>query len=196
MEVVPDDADAITLIVPEGDVEKYDSVQCDVIVEDRFGNILDNEWTLWADGLGASTVSYNIVTFLDEGYYTLYANTFKEDGTELIDSHGPILIDSSGPLLEVVTPDRGSWTEDIGTTVSGTVIEEYSTLSSLSVNGLPVLQDPAGNFSTSTDVNEGITVIETEATDTMGTSAMTSRAVLSDITSQKTKVSKMPYKLT
>ena len=96
-------------------------------------NILDNDWTLWTDGLGASTISYNIVTFLDEGFYTLCTNTFKEDGTELIDSHGPILIDSSGP-----TRSRYSWTWvlDRGCqyTVSGTVIEEYSSLSSLSVN--------------------------------------------------------------
>ena len=45
LEVRPDEADSITLVVPEGDVEKYDSLQCDVIVEDRFGNLLDNEWT-------------------------------------------------------------------------------------------------------------------------------------------------------
>jgi hypothetical protein len=32
LEVIPDDADSITLLVPEGDIEKYDSIQCEVIV--------------------------------------------------------------------------------------------------------------------------------------------------------------------
>ena len=179
LEVVPDDADSITLVVPEGDVEKYDSVQCDIIVEDRFGNLLNNEWTIWADSQGTSTVSYNIITFLDEGYYTIYANTFKEDGTELIDSHGPILIDSSGPLLAVATPTRGFWTEDISTTVSGTVIEEYSSLNTLLVDGLVVQPDASGNFSTSIDLDDGITVVETEAIDSDSNISNDSRAVLS-----------------
>ena len=86
---------------------------------------------------------------MDEGYYTLYANTFKEDGTELIDSHGPILIDSSGPLLAVATPARRFWTEDVSTTVSGTVIEEYNSLNALLVDGLVVQPDASGNTSTS-----------------------------------------------
>ena len=179
LEVVPDDADSITLVVPEGDVEKYDSIQCDVIVEDRFGNRLDNEWDLWTDSLGTSTVSYNIVTFLDEGYYTLYANTFKEDGTELIDSYGPLLIDSSGPLLGIATPPRGFWTEDVSTTVSGTVIEEYSSLNALLVDGMVVQPDASGNFNTSMDLDEGVNVVETEAIDSDSNVSNDARAVLS-----------------
>ncbi len=179
LEVVPDGANSITLVVPEDELEKYDSVQCDVIVEDRFGNRLDNEWNLWTEGMGVTTVSHNIVTFLDEGYFTLYANTYAEDGTELVDSHGPILIDSSGPSLFVNTPARGTWTEDVTTTVSGTVIEEYSLLNALLVNGLIVQPEAAGTFNTETDLNEGVTVIETDAIDSDGNISNDARAVLS-----------------
>ena len=179
LEVLPEDADSITLVVPNTTVEKYDSLQCDVIIEDRFGNRLDNGWELWTESLGTSTVSYNIVTFLDEGYFTLYANTFTEDGTELMDSYGPILIDSSGPELFVSTPARGTWTEATTTTVSGTVLEEYSLLNALLVDGVVISADSTGAFSTETSLEEGVTVVETEAIDTDGNISNDSRAVLS-----------------
>ena len=179
LEILPDDADSITLVVPNTTVEKYDSLQCDVIIEDRFGNRLDNGWNLWAESLGTSTVSHNIVTFLDEGYFTLYANTFTEDGTELMDSYGPILIDSSGPELFVSTPARGTWTEATTTTVSGTVLEEYSLLNALLVDGVVVQPDSTGAFSTEMGLQEGVTVVETEAFDSDGNMSNDSRSVLS-----------------
>ena len=179
IEITPDDADSITLIVPNDNIEKYDSIQCDVLVEDRFGNLLENDWDLWAEGTGITTNTYNIVTFLEEGSYMLYANTFKQDGTELIDQYGPILVDSSGPTLTVNTPNRGEWTESSSTTVSGTAIEEYSVLVDLTVDGLSTQTDTAGAFSENMDLEEGITVVETEAIDSDGNISNDARSVLS-----------------
>lgn len=179
LEVLPDDADNITLIVNDTDVEKYESTQCDVIVEDRFGNILDYDWTLWAEGDGLATTSYNIVTFLEEGTYYIYANTFKEDGTELIDSYGPMLIDSSGPTLVINTPPRGDWTESDTTTVSGTAIEEHSALLDVQVDGVSTTVAADGSFSEAMDLDEGLTIVETEAFDTDGNVSNDVRAVLS-----------------
>ena len=179
LEVLPDDADNITLIVNNTDIEKYESTQCDVIVEDRFGNILDYDWTLWAEGDGLATTSYNIVTFLEEGTYYLYANTFKEDGTELIDSYGPILIDSSGPTLVINTPTRGDWTEATTSIVSGTAIEEHSALMDVQVDGVSTTVATDGSFSESMDLEEGLNIVETEAFDTDGNVSNDVRAVLS-----------------
>lgn len=179
LEVTPDDADSITLVVPEGDIEKYDSVQCEVIVEDRFGNRLNNDWNLWTESLGVSTVSHNIITFLDEGYFTIYANTFQEDGTELIDSYGPLLIDSSGPDISITTPARGTWTNYDSVFVSGIVVEPYSTLNSLLVNGVVTTTTSAGTFGKFVDLEDGINLIETEAIDSDSNISNDSRAVLS-----------------
>ncbi len=179
LEVVPDIADSITLVVPNENIEKYDSIQCEILIEDRFGNLLDTDWTLWTEGTGSTDTAYNIITFLEEGSYMVYANTFSEDGTELMDQFGPVLVDSSGPTLIVNTPNRGDWTESINTTVSGTVVEEFSVLLDLTVDGVSLQPDSVGAFSGEMNLNEGITVIETEAIDTDGNLSNDVRSVLS-----------------
>ena len=79
VEILPDSASSIQLLVPEENLELYDSINCDVVVEDQYGNLTDDPWSLWVEGTGQTTVSYDIVTFWDEGSYTIFAEI---DNTE------------------------------------------------------------------------------------------------------------------
>ena len=126
-----------------------------VIVEDEFGNETDDPWTLWAEGDGVTTTTHDIITFWDEGTYTIYAEV---DGTGLLDSYGPIFIDSSGPALTIYTPPRGDWTEAESTSVTGNVMEEHSQLSSITINGANVVPDLNGDFTTGVSHDVGITL--------------------------------------
>lgn len=176
IQIHPGDAASLTLLVPDQNIERYESLNCYIIVEDEFGNETDDPWTLWAEGDGLTTTTYDIVTFWDEGTYTIYVEV---DGTGLMDSYGPIFIDSSGPILDIHTPPRGEWTEASSTAVTGTATEEYSQLSSITINGSNVIPDSNGDFAANVSHDVGLTLVETIADDSDGNSTTDVRAILS-----------------
>ena len=176
IQIQPGEATSLTLLVPEQSVEQYESLNCYVIVEDEFGNETDDPWTLWAEGNGVTTTTHDIITFWDEGTYTIYAEV---DDTGLLDSYGPIFIDSSGPALTIFNPPRGDWTEAESTSVTGNVIEEHSQLSSITINSSNIVPDLNGDFTTGVSHDLGITLIETIATDTDDNTTTDVRSVLS-----------------
>lgn len=176
IQVFAGEAVSLSLLVPDQNVERYESLNCDVIIEDEFGNETEDSWILWAEGDGLTTISYDIVTFWDEGTYNIYAEV---EGTALSDSYGPIYVDSSGPNLEIYTPPRGEWTEAASTEVTGNVVEEYSLLSNTSVNGSSVTPTSSGDFIASVYHDLGITLVETIAEDSDGNDTTDTRAILS-----------------
>ena len=175
IDIIPDDAYDIEIVVPNIEVERYDSLNCDVIVTDQFGNITEDPWTMWVEGSGTTTLFRDIVTFYDEGSYMLYAEV---DDTTIMDSYGPILVDSTGPIITIYTPERGAWSEDASIPVEGNVIEEYSQLQQVWVDDSNVVVDANGDFATTVSLIDGVNVLETEAIDTDGNLSNDARAVL------------------
>ena len=176
VQIHPGAAANLTLLVPDQDIERYESLNCYVIVEDEFGNETDDPWTIWTEGDGLTTTMHDIVTFWDEGTYSIYAEV---DGTGLRDSYGPIFIDSSGPTLEIDSPLRGEWTESTATTVTGNASEEYSLLSTVTINGSNVTPSSSGDFTASVQHDDGITLVETIAIDSDGNATSDVRSILS-----------------
>lgn len=176
IQIHPAAAAALTLLVPEQEVERYESLKCYVIVEDEYGNETDDPWTLRAEGDGLATTTYDIITFWEEGTYNIYAEV---DGTNLEDSYGPIFIDSSGPDLDIYAPPRGKWTEATSTTITGNANEEYSLLSTVTINGENVTPTSNGDFTAVISNDEGITLVETIAQDSDGNETIDNRAILS-----------------
>ena len=86
--------------------------------------------------------------------------------------------DTTPPVVEVMSPPRGTVTEDRSVVVAGRVTDDKSPVS-LKVNGQAVEVNPDGSFSTTIEVGDGITLFDTIATDGAGNEANDARAVLS-----------------
>jgi hypothetical protein len=95
----------------------------------------------------------------------------------ITDGKGGASNDTTPPVVEVMTPPRGTVTEDASVVVSGRVTDTQSPVS-LTVNGQAVAVNPDGSFSTTVEVGEGITLFDTIATDAGGNQANDARAVL------------------
>jgi hypothetical protein len=85
--------------------------------------------------------------------------------TDLMDVE-TVFIDSTGPVLNIVTPERGTWTTDTMTVVSGTVADAGSDLESLTINGAVVEPAADGTFEHDLALGFGVSIIETVAMDT------------------------------
>lgn len=175
VEVLPTAANSITMTADTTDVEVYQTLHCTIEVLDLYGNSAAEDWTLWAEGVGQTTISHQNVTFWEEGSYMLYAQV---DDTTLIAELGPINIDSSGPVIEIFSPPRGDWSTSSTDTLDGNVEDEYNSLSSLSVNGISTTPDGNGDFSAALDYIWGLNLIETTASDSDANSSSDLRSVL------------------
>ncbi len=170
--VVPGEAVELVLALSDMDLEVYETATATATAYDVYGNAVSVDWALSVDG-GMSTLSGKNVTFLSEGWYTVWG---RYGGLE--DSVGPLLIDSSGPLLDISEPERGIFTEDDATSVSGTVLDPYSDVTTLIINGEVVNVASDGTFSTSVDNGFGLNILETEAIDSDGNSTTDTRSRL------------------
>jgi hypothetical protein len=176
IQITPNVPIDIELAVPNNDIELNESAHCAVLITDQYGNETDDPWTLWTDGSGLTTVSFDSITFLEEGEYTIYAQV---DDTNLIDSFGPFIVDSSGPTIDITSPNRGEWTNASSTTVTGTITEEFTELTGVTINANPISIDTSGGFSETLSNDFGINIIETEAQDSDGNTSSDTRSVLS-----------------
>ena len=103
-QVQPGPAVSMDLIVDQqGDVEINDTLHCEIMIWDVYGNQTNDNWELWTVGSNDTLISYENVTFPFEGEYTIYASV---ENTNLMDAHGPIFIDSTGPVISIFSPDR------------------------------------------------------------------------------------------
>jgi hypothetical protein len=96
--------------------------------------------------------------------------TITRDGLDP-DDHLP-------PTVEVETPERGTVTGDTSVTVSGRASDAESAVLQVTVNGTQATLANDGSFQASITLGEGITLIETVATDGGGNTASDARAVL------------------
>lgn len=156
-------------------LERNETTLATVLVLDAYGNEVDEDWSLWTEPTDGVVQSYNALRFGEEGWFTVLAST--ADGL-LSDSVGPLLVDSSGPDLDVIDPPRGTRTTNAGQTVSGTVLEEWSGVSTVTVNGDAATVSGAA-FSAWQDWDWGTNVLETVAVDGDGNGTTDVRALMS-----------------
>ncbi len=172
LRVVPGKAVELVLSLSDSDLEVYETSTATARAYDVYGNAYDVDWDLSIEG-GTTTTSGRNITFWTEGWFTVWA---RYQGLE--DSVGPLLLDSMGPSIEIETPERGTFSTDASTTVSGTVSDAYTGVDGLTVNGAPVTVGGDGAFTTAVDKVFGLNILETEAVDGDGNRTTDTRAVL------------------
>jgi len=169
----------VTLSLSDTDLELFETTSATVSVVDAYGNPTTAPWTLSVIGTDVTSddyaVSWNNITFYDEGVFTVRVDV---DGTSLYDEVGPLTIDSTGPDIIIDQPDRGDWHDGLDGTVSGTVDDEHSGVTSLTVDGDSVSVSADGSFSHDLTYDWGVTVLDTEAVDADGNVSTDTRAVL------------------
>ena len=177
--VTPGDAVSVDLTLSTMDVELFETISAYIAIMDDYGNLTNDPWTLSVDGEGATSLSYNNITFWEEGEYWVRVDV---DDTALYDEEGPIMVDSTGPVITIEEPERGAWVEGdpsaLSGTVSGTVVDDWSGITDLDVNGTSVAVSADGSFSTVEDYEFGTNVIETSAIDGDDNISIDTRAVL------------------
>ena len=154
-------AAAIDLVLAETVLELGDETAFTVTVTDEYGNETDDATDVSIDEAGA-TVGESTIQFDAEGLFNCRATVTD---TDLVDVE-TVFIDSTGPALNIVTPDRGTWTTDTVTVVSGTVVDAASDLDSLTINGAVVEPAADGAFDHDLALDFGVNIIETVAMDT------------------------------
>lgn len=169
------DPATLELELADTDLEKEETTVATVTILDEYGNVVDMPFDLWVEPGGTTDVNYNALTFHSEGEFTVWAGTPDH---ALTDSVGPLMIDSTGPDLSIDNPPRGTQTTDLGQFVSGTVSDEYTGVSSVTVNGGNATIS-GNNFSIWQDYDFGTTFLDTIAIDGDGNQTHDLRAVLS-----------------
>lgn len=174
--VVPGPAVGLDLELSRTELEIAETTLATVTIVDEYGNEASDEpWDLWVDPAPDVSVAYNAITFGAEGWYTVYAATLD---AELSDSVGPFLIDSTGPELDVFVPERGTQTTVAGQYVGGSVFEEWSGVSEITVNEDIATVNSDGTWEVWQDYDFGMTVLETVAVDGDGNRTTDTRALL------------------
>ena len=90
----------------------------------------------------------------------------------------PLLIDTTGPNIDMTEPPRGAWVDGLDSTISGTITDNWSSVSSVTVNDTTVSLDSTGAFEEDMDWDFGINVLETSATDSDGNTSTDTRALI------------------
>jgi hypothetical protein len=173
--VVPGPPADVVMTLSTTDLELRQTTTATVTVTDDYGNVTTDPWTITTSRPIDTVVSYRNISFFAEGWHTV---TVTVDGTVLTDSVGPFLIDSTGPKLTVTSPSRGAWRTSSTGSVSGTVIDDWSSVVDLTVNGSPTTIGSGGAFSKSMSWDFGTNVIETIASDSEGNSTSDTRSLL------------------
>ncbi|MBW1879003.1 MAG: hypothetical protein JRJ84_11615 [Deltaproteobacteria bacterium] len=173
--VVPGPPVDVEMTLSTTDLELRQTTTATVVVTDDYGNLTTDPWTITTSRPVDTLVSHRNISFFAEGWHTV---TVTVDGTSLTDSVGPFLIDSTGPKLTITSPGRGAWRTSSTGTVSGTVIDDWSSVVDLTINGSPTTIGASGAFSKSMSWDWGTNVIETLAADSEGNSASDTRSLL------------------
>ena len=157
--VVAGPAAVVDLVVESEGIEVGDSADFTVETVDAYGNPASDPVTVTV-GEGAEVLDDEI-EFNAEGVFVCTATV---DGTEITDSE-TVTVDSSGPVLVVENPERGDWMDVGRVTVSGTVSDAVTGVSSLTVQEEVVSVEEDGSFEQVVELDFGITIIETTAAD-------------------------------
>lgn len=166
-------AATLELVVdPTEGLDPGDAAEATVAAWDAYGNPAEGTATLSVDPATVE-IDGSAITFLVDGAYTVRA---EQDSAWA--EVGPILVDGSGPVLTLTSPARGTHTQDAAVTVSGTVQDAVSGVTSLVVDGEPVTVGSDGSFSVEIAVADELHLLETVATDGDGNTTLDLRAVL------------------
>lgn len=174
--VVAGPAASLVLTLDRSGYELADTARATVDITDAYGNPVDEGFDLWTDPAQGVNIAYNALTFVEEGYFTVYASTL--DGS-LSDSVGPLLIDSTGPEMDLLFPERGYETTDAGFYVSGTAYDDLSGVAGVWVNGDAATLNGDGTWEVWQDLDYSMNLLETEAMDGDGNLSNDLRATLS-----------------
>ena len=182
--VVAGGAASIELTLSDEDLELFETTSATVVVRDAYGNVTEDPWLLYIEGHDSAdptdvVISYDNLTFMDEGKFTVWAIAYTSGGDMLEDSVGPLLVDTTGPLLVIDEPIRGDWNEGYTDTISGTVSDRWAGVAGLQVNGADLPWSAHGSFTGELDHEFGLNLVDTYAWDTDGNDADDLRTVLS-----------------
>lgn len=175
---------SMSLELSDTDIELNETVTATVSTWDAYGNPTEDPWALSIEAdLGADpesvTISYNNLTFWDEGVFTVVATvTVDATGDTLQDSVGPLTVDSSGPDLVITHPDRGDWSTVYEDEVTGTATDTWSGVASVMVDDDYATLAGDGSFSAPISYEFGTNRVETIAVDGEGNTTEDLRAVL------------------
>ena len=98
--------------------------------------------------------------------------------------------DITPPTIEIHTPERGTLVEGTQVEVAGVATDLETSIASVTINGQSVPVGSDGRFSVLLQVTEGITLLESVASDAAGNKASDARAVLAGtLVPQETAVS-------
>jgi hypothetical protein len=86
--------------------------------------------------------------------------------------------DITPPTIEIEMPQRGTIAEGAQIQVAGRVTDIQSDIAQVTINGQPTSVGGDGRFSLTLEASEGITLLETIASDTAGNQSSDARAVL------------------
>ncbi len=173
-QVLPGPPKAVSLALDTPTPPLDAAVETFVAVTDAYDNPTPSAWTLSVDRPEHASLSSRHVRFLDEGWHTV---TVTVDGTELEDAL-EVLVDDTPPSLYVDAPERATWTAAASGAVSGVVIDDWTAVTGLTLNGTPWPFDAEGQFSATATWGFGLSVIEHVATDARGHVARDARSVL------------------
>ena len=171
LSVLPAEPVSLAISLSSYDVERGQGVVVDTVVLDAYGNDVDYPVAVSTDPATGTESWADFVRFHDEGIYMVHAD-ITEYGLHAED--GLVVVDSSGPSIRVTYPPRGAELErSVGTlvTVTGTVSDALTGVSSLAVNGDPVSLQAGGTFSHDIVAEFGLNTIEVDAVDGDGNSS-------------------------
>lgn len=137
----------------------------------------------WSDGADGEKIASYEATDLSNGSNTVTLKVWDNDGNESNTASVTFVISTDAPSLDVTTPIDNLITNDFACTVSGVAKagSSYTTISQVTVNGIPVSVDPeTGAFTTTVTLTEGSNTIVIVATDNIGKTTTVRRNVTLD----------------
>ena len=155
-----------------------------MVGRDEYGNVTEEPWLLHVEGHDGAdptdvVISYDNLTFMDEGRFTVWAIAYTGSGDLLEDSVGPLLVDTTGPMLVIDEPIRGDWNDGYVDTISGSVNDRWAGVAGLQVDGTDVPWSAHGTFSSELNHQFGLNLVDTYAWDADGNDTDDLRTVLS-----------------
>jgi hypothetical protein len=165
-------ASLVVALVPELPVYTIGQViELARVVTDRYGNRIDDAVVPVTSEPAGTRVGDGRFRYFADGRYRLTATVTPptEGGVVLTDSR-EFTVDSRGPAIECDSPAHGAIVNAApGSSVSFSgSVADLSAISSVTVNGVSVPVDAAGNFAATLTSRFGINFVDIEATDGSG----------------------------
>ncbi len=180
LHVTAAEAASIELTLSPSAPEVLDPVTASVIILDIYGNVSDEPWTLDmtaepGSDIATVVVAQPVIEFTADGWFSATATV---DSNGISDVIGPFLVDSYGPEIVLTHPPRGYFSTAYSDTVTGTITDIWSGVTSATCNGDALTLAGDGSFSYPVSWDFGTNVIETLAVDGDGNPESDRRAVL------------------